>query len=103
MIDIFDEKAWKRILEQDSKLKHLAIDAGVENNPKMAKILREMFIMNCKRGITPSSPQEKLGKYLFCQRFYEDDYEILEMKNILERAVQRYEEFAEVDTLFCKK
>lgn len=68
-MNISDEKVWKRLLEEDSKLKELAIKAGVENNPQRAQELNGCFEINCGDGVVQSEAERELAQYLFCADF----------------------------------
>lgn len=68
-MNISDEKVWKRLLEEDSKLKELAIKAGVENNPQRAQELNGCFAINCGDGVVQSEAERDLAMYLFCADF----------------------------------
>lgn len=68
-MNISDEKVWKRLLEQDSKLNDLAIKAGVENNSKRAQELNGCFAVNCGDGVIQSEAERELALYLFCTDF----------------------------------
>lgn len=71
-MNISDEKVWRRLLEEDSKLKELAIKAGVENNPQRAQELDGCFAVNCGDGVIKSEAERELAKYLFCSDFDEE-------------------------------
>ncbi len=68
-MNISDEKVWKRLLDEDSKLKELAIKAGVENNSQRAQELNGCFAINCGDGVVQSEAERDLAKYLFCADF----------------------------------
>ena len=68
-MNISDEKDWKRLLEEDSELKELAIKAGVENNPQRAKELKDCFALNSGEGVVQSEAERELARYLFCTDF----------------------------------
>ena len=68
-MNISDEKVWKRLLEEDSKLKELAIKAGVENNSQRAQELNGCFAINCGDGVVQSEAERDLAQYLFCADF----------------------------------
>ena len=71
-MNISDEKVWKRLLEEDSKLRELAIKAGVENNPQRAQELNGCFAINCGDGVVKSEAESDLAMYLFCAGFDEE-------------------------------
>ena len=71
-MNISDEKVWKRLLEEDSKLKELAIKAGVETDSKRAQELNGCFAINCGDGVVQSEAERELAMYLFCTDFDED-------------------------------
>ena len=68
-MNLSDKKVWKRLLEQDPKLKELAIKAGVKNNPKRAEELKGCFALNGGRGVVKSEEERELAEYLFCADF----------------------------------
>ena len=69
MLDLSKEGVWKRLLEEDSELKELAIKAGVEDNPKRAQELNGCYAWNCGSGVVKSEEERTLARYLFCCDF----------------------------------
>lgn len=59
-------KIWKRALEDDAKLKDLAVKAGVENNPERAKQLNRCFELDFGIHVCKSKEEQDLAQYLFC-------------------------------------
>lgn len=68
-MNISDEKVWKRLLEEDSKLKELAIKAGVENNFQRVQELNGCIATNCGDGVVQSEAERDLAEYLFFEDF----------------------------------
>ena len=66
MLHNLNEESWKCALERDSKLKELAIKAGVENNYQRAKELNGCFAFNGGRDVVKSEEEKKLAIYMFC-------------------------------------
>ena len=57
--------SWKLALERDSKLKELAIKAGVENNYERVKELNGCFAWNCGDDVVKTEEERELAKYMF--------------------------------------
>lgn len=66
MLHNLNETSWKRALERDSKLKDLAIKAGVVDNYERAKELNGCFAWNCGRDVVKSKEESDLAMYMFC-------------------------------------
>lgn len=73
-MSLLDENIWKRLLENDSKLKDLAVKAGVENNAQRAQELSRCLAINCGEGVVKSKEELELATYLFCANFNNEYY-----------------------------
>ena len=65
MLHNLTEESWKRALEQNQKLRQLAVKAGVEDNFERAKELNGCFAWNCGDGVVKSEEERNLAQYLF--------------------------------------
>ena len=61
-MSLLDENIWKRLLENDSKLKDLAVKAGVENNAQRAQELSRCLAINCGEGVVKSKEELETKK-----------------------------------------
>lgn len=60
-----DAKVWAQALEEDPKLKELAIKANVVDNPKRAQELHNAFGINCGADVCKNEAEKELCEYMF--------------------------------------
>lgn len=70
---IYDEGTWSRILNKHPDLKELAIQVGVQNNPKRAEEIKRLFKHNFGFGKL-SEVEQKLATHLLAVEFTEQGF-----------------------------
>lgn len=70
---IYDEGIWNRILDKHPNLKELAIQVGVQNNPKRAEEIQNLFKHNFGFGKLTET-EKKLARHLLSTEFIEQGF-----------------------------
>lgn len=67
MRPILDQMDWTRALEEDPKLKRLAVKAGLENDYKRAQELNGCIACNEGKDVIRNKYEKKLAIHLFAR------------------------------------
>ena len=102
MINVTEEGVWNRLLEDDPKLRKLAIAAGVENNPERAQDLGWSLVWNCGEGVITNEAEDALATYLFCMSDPSAIRRSLSGRKIMAQAAGEYEDVAVINQMLSE-
>ena len=102
MINVTAEGVWERLLEENPKLKELAVAAGVENDPERAQELGWSMAWNCGKGVISNEAEDALATYLFCMSDSASTKKALSGRMIMAKAAGEHEDVAVIKQMLSE-